>query len=65
MAKYFKGLERLPVSQKSINLTRNYFSDRSAFILTKSMRIETTVNKGNPKGHVVGQGTGIFSIIHY
>jgi hypothetical protein len=36
------------------NLTRNYFSDRSAFISTNSMSIEKTVNKGCPQGSCSG-----------
>jgi hypothetical protein len=31
-------------------LTENYFSGRSAFSSTNSMRIDTTVNKGCPQG---------------
>jgi len=64
----FKGLKALKDCQcprNLYNLTRNYFSDRSAVISTNSMKIETTVNKGFPKGPAVDQGTGIFSIIHY
>jgi len=38
------------------NLTKSYFSERSAFISTNSMRIDTTVNKGCPQGSCCGRG---------
>ena len=38
------------------NLTKNYFTDRSAFIATNSIRIETAVNKGCPQGSCSGPG---------
>jgi len=37
-------------------LTKNYFSETSAFISTNSMRIDTTVNKVCPQGSRCGQG---------
>ena len=38
------------------NLTKNYFSERSAFISTNSMHTDTTVNKGCPQGSCCGPG---------
>ena len=38
------------------NLTKNYFSERSAFISTNSTRTDTTVNKGCPEGSCCGPG---------
>jgi hypothetical protein len=60
-----KALRDFQSPRNLYNLTKNYFSDRSAFISTNSMRIKTTINKEFPKGHAVDQDTGIFSIIQY
>jgi hypothetical protein len=60
-----KALKDFQCPRNLYNLTRNYFSDRTAFISTNSMKIETTIKKGFPKGHTVDQGIGIFSIIYY
>ena len=38
------------------NLTKNYFSGRSAYISTNSMRIDKTVTKGCPQGSCCGPG---------
>jgi hypothetical protein len=38
------------------NLTKSYFTERTAFIVTNSMRIETAVNKGCPQGSCCGPG---------
>jgi len=51
-----KALKDFQCPRNLYNLTRNYFSDRSAFISTNSMRIETTVNKGCPQGSCSGPG---------
>jgi len=59
-----KTLKDFHCPRNLYNPTKNYFSERSTFISTNSMRIETAVNKGCPKGPSVDQDTGIFSIIH-
>ena len=38
------------------NLTKSYFSERSAYISTNVMRIDTTVNKERPQGSCCGPG---------
>jgi 5'(3')-deoxyribonucleotidase len=38
------------------NLSKSYFCERSAFIATNSMRIDTTVNKGCPQESCCGPG---------
>jgi len=50
-----KALKDFQCPRNLYNLTRNYCSDRSTFISTKSMRIET-VNKGCPQWSCSGQG---------
>jgi len=60
-----KALKDFRCRRNVYNLTKNCFSERSAFISTNSMRIDTTVKKVVPKGPAVDQDTGTFSIIHY
>jgi len=50
--------------RKLYNLTKNYFTERTAYIATNSMRIEKAVNKDVPKGPAVDQDTGTSNTIH-
>jgi len=51
-----KAMKDLHFPQNLYNLTKNYFSERLAFISTNSMRIDTKVNKGCPQVSCCGQG---------
>jgi len=53
---FLKAMKRLHCPKNLYNLTKNYFSEKLAFISTKSMRIDTTVNKGCPQVPCCGQG---------
>jgi hypothetical protein len=44
--KWLKAMKDFQCPRNVYNFTRNYFSDRSAFISTNSMRTAATVNKG-------------------
>ena len=50
----FKALKEFNCPKNLINLTKSYFSDRSAFISTNSVQIETIVNRGCPQGSCCG-----------
>jgi len=47
------------------NLSKNYFSQRSAVLSSDIASIHRTVTKGSPKDPVTGQGTGTSYTIHY
>ena len=51
-----KALKDLYCPRNLYNLTKNYFTERTAYIATDSMRIETAVNKGCPQGFCCGPG---------
>jgi hypothetical protein len=51
-----KALKDLPCPRNLYNLTKNYFSERSAFISTNTMQLDTPVNKGCPQGSCCGPG---------
>jgi hypothetical protein len=51
-----KALKDFYCPRNLYNLTKNYYSDRSAFISTNSVRIDKTVNKGCVRGSSCGPG---------
>jgi len=51
-----KALKDFYCPRNLYNLTKNYFTDRSAFIATESIRIETAVNIGFPQASCCGPG---------
>jgi len=51
-----KALKDFYCPRNLYNLTKSYFTERTAFITTNSMRIETAVNKGCPQGSCCGPG---------
>ena len=55
-SRILKALKDFHCPRNLYNLTKNYFSGRSAYISTNSMRIDTTVNKGCPQGSCCGPG---------
>ena len=51
-----QALKEFQSPRNLYNLTNNYFCERSAFISTNSIRIDTTVNRGCPQGSCCGPG---------
>jgi len=51
-----KALKGFYCPRNLYNLTKSYFTERTAFIATNSMRIETAVNKGCRQGFCCGPG---------
>ena len=51
-----KALKDFNCPRNLYNLTKKYFSDRSAFILTNSLRIDRTLTNGCPQVSCCGPG---------
>jgi hypothetical protein len=60
-----KGLKDSGCPRKLYNLSKGYFSHRSAVMSTNSVSIERSITKGCHKVHDVGLAFGICFIIHF
>jgi hypothetical protein len=58
------GLKEYNCSKNLYNLSKSYFSDRSAIISSNNIVLQKTVTKGLRKDPVLVQGTGISSTTH-
>ena len=56
------GLRASGCPKNLYNLTKSYFSKRTAIISPNRIQIEKEVSRGYPRGHVAGQFTGTFNI---
>ncbi len=58
---FLKELRECRCPKNLYELTKRYFTQRTAVLSTNSLRTEKAVNRGSPQGHVVDKGSGVYN----